>query len=441
MAGTAEIGDQLWLLKQIYQNENRYYGGEKGQHLYRIPSGIPAEELRRMEACGRTPNRMLLPEHDEILRELSVLSDGWTLAEAADAFLAGLWSAPFLWKCALPAKVMATVMPPHEHTPYAGSADTCMICGFRKRAVDITLSWYERMTGGTPLDGEPAGYVLALREMAQLERPVPTEYDIWTFRAILTVIRSMPPGTRYGRVRDALCRERLLPTADRRLYGSLLETLALIGILDTGEYPGMAKEFTTYAKRDMRPSVRVEVQAPLAWWDSSVGINEENLKMLFPETDCSPVSLENRPAAIPPPDRTLTGKLEKKRLPRQRIPKSPDAGSGAAEAGDVYAVRIRDGVWVTVYCHRIEGKYAVVEYLDGVFAQMPSKSRLKQTVRPRGTGRWQTRTSGIDRTPGIRRIARKMPVPVSDLPEPDRSSFSTAADLKRLAHWCFRELL
>lgn len=442
MEGTGmDLTDSLWLLKQIYQNKNSYYDKEKNLHLYRIPAQISDDELKKLKEVNRVPNQMLFPKHDEIWRELYSLSDAWTLSEAADAFLSGFWSAPFLWQCALVAKVMALVMPLHAHTPYAGSTDTCTICGFRDRAIDTTLFWYRRMTCGTPLDGEPVGYVLALKEMEKLgERPVPTEYDIWTFRAILTVIRSMPPKTRYSKTRDALCRARLLPTANKWVYGSLLEALALIGVLDTGEYPGMATEFTTYSKRDERPNVRVEVQAPLAWWDSSVGINEATLKMLFPTLDCSPVSLADRPAAVPPLPQTITGKLEKKRLPRQSIPKSPDAGVGFAEAGDVYAVRIRDDVWVTVYCHRIEGIYAVVEYLDGIFSEMPEKSQINQTARPRPNGRWQTKTSRIDHTAGIRRIARKMPIPVSDLPEPERSSFSKAADLKHLARWCFREL-
>lgn len=434
-----DTADQIWILKQIYNNENSYYDSNKKIHLHHIPKTISADDRKSLSESHHMPNQMFFPKHDEILDEFYNLTSTWTISEAADAFLAGLWSAPFLWQSALTAKVISSVMPFHEHAPYTGSADTCTVCGFRERAVDTTLLWYYRMIGGTPLDGEPVGHVLALREMNNLgKRPTPTEYDIWTFRAILTIIQLAPPGTRYSKMRDILWGERLLPTRQKHVYGSLLESLALIGLLDTGEYPGMSTQFTTYLKRDERPSVRVEVQAPLAWWDSAIGINESTLKKIFPHIDCSPIDLSQRPEAIPPLSETITGKLEKKRLPR--IPKSPDAGVGSAEAGDVYAIRIRQGVWVTIYCHRTEGAYAVGEYLDGVFSEMPLKTQINNAVRPRRNGRWQTKISGIDKTPGIRRIARNVPIPVSDLPEPDRSSFSKASDLKRLAWWCFNEL-
>ncbi len=48
-----DIIEQLWLLKQIYQNENSYYDSEKGQHLYRIPASIPADKLEELGQAGR----------------------------------------------------------------------------------------------------------------------------------------------------------------------------------------------------------------------------------------------------------------------------------------------------------------------------------------------------------------------------------------------------
>lgn len=436
-----EVLEQLWLLRQICKNENSFYDQEKRAHLYKIPSGISDKQLSFLEKAGRLPGQIIYPNHNEIIRELRRLADAWTIHDAARTFVAGLWSAPFLWQCALPAKLLSLALPSHEHTPYGNSADTCAVCGFQDRAIDPAYLWYQRMTAGAPLDGEPVGYVWALREMEKLGKPpVPTEYDLWTFRAVLTVIRQMPPKSRYSKVRDVLHREKLLPTSSKYKCSSLLEILALIGILDTDAYPGMATEFTTYHKRDERPNVRVEVQAPLAWWDSSIGINEGNLQSLFGWMDCSSVSLAERSEEIPERLQTLTEALERKRLPRSVIPKSPDVGKGPAQAGDVYGIRIRDDVWVTVYCHRIEGRYAVVEYLDGVFDKMPIKDQIKHSFRLRSGKRWQSRVSGIDRTTGVKRIARNIQPPVTELPEPERISFSAASDLNHLAWWCFGKL-
>lgn len=436
-----EVLEQLWLLRQIYKNENRFYDQEKKTNLYKIPSGISDKQLSFLEKAGRLPGQIIFPDHNEIIRELHRLADIWTLHDAANAFVAGLWSAPFLWQCALPAKLLSLVIPPHEHTPYGNSVGTCAVCGFKDGAIDQVYLWSQRMTVGAPLDGEPVGYVMALREMEKMGKPpVPTEYDLWTFRAILTVIRQMPPKSRYSKVRDVLHREKLLPASSKYKCSSLLEILALTGILDTEAYPGMATEFTTYRKRDERPNVRVEVQAPLAWWDSSVGINEGNLQKLFGWMDCSSVSLTECPEEMPKRQQTLAEALERKRPPRLVIPKSPDAGTGPAQGGDVYGIRIRDDVWVTVYCHRIEGRYAVVEYLEGVFDKMPMKDQIKHSLRLRSGRRWQSKVSGIDRTTGVKRIARNIQPPVTELPEPERISFSAADNLGHLAWWCFGKL-
>lgn len=177
-----------------------------------------------------------------------------------------------IWRSLLTGKLIASSMPSHEHTPYP-SSNTCKICGLSvDQATDTTLQWYWRMTNGTPLDGDPFGCVLALRELATAqELPIPNEYDRWTFRAVLTVLRELPPKTRYSKAAVALKKERLLPTQKEYAYRDLLETLALIGILDTQEHPGMITEFTSYMQRDARPNVRVEVQA---LWRGGIHLSE-----------------------------------------------------------------------------------------------------------------------------------------------------------------------
>lgn len=435
---------QLWLLHQVY-NESSYYDSEQDLHLHHLPPSIEQSDLQALEDCGHAPNQMIRPKHDETLSELRQLAAAWSLEAAANAFVAGLWSAPFYWRSALTGKLIAEVMPEHANTPYSGSSSVCTICGFHGRAVDSSLSWYQSVCSGVPLDGEPIGHVLALREMAKAaERPLPNEYDRWIFRAILTVIRSLPPKVRYSKVRDLLHKEKLLPTRHKWVYGSLLESLALIGVLDTKEYPGMATEFTSYIQRDQRPNVRVEAQAPLAWWDSSIGINEEVLKRVFSGCDCSSVSLDQRPEPIPPLMDTWTGALEKIRRPRAKVPKaSPAAGKGPIQAGDVYAIRIREDVWVTAYCHDVRMAHtqqAKMEYLDGVFDHMPELSELIFSYRGRQDGRWQQWCASMDSTSWVRRIARDIPAPVANEPEPDRIAGGGAKDFKYLADWCFTEI-
>jgi hypothetical protein len=108
-------------------------------------------------------------------------------------------------------------------------------------------------------------------------------------------------------------------------------------------------------------------------------------------------------------------------------------------------VRVRDGAWVTVYCHEVStrsGKtvYVLCEYLDGVFAYMPAAADLQPRFRGRPDGRWQHWTSSMDSTPWVRRIARGVACPPETAPKPDRIAGGGAQSLKYLADWCFTEL-
>lgn len=437
-----DLVKQLWLLKQVYSGSG-YYDAQQNAHLHHIPNSMTAADLTGLEACGHAPNEMLRIEHDAAIAELQSKAAAWTVESAADAFVAALWTAPMIWQSALVGKLLANAMPQHSLTPYSATHQQCMVCGLKHgEAVDATLQWYFRMTSGTPLDGDPFGYLLAYREIEALgPPPVASHYDRWVFRAILTVLRNLPPKTRYSKAVEALKKEKLLPAKNKYVYNSLLETLALVGVLATDKYPGLATVFTTYATRDERPSVRVEVQAPLAWWDSSIGLNEAVLDHIFARFDCSDVSLTDRPPAEPVSKETLIGALEGKRTLYEKAAKTPlAAGKGPVQSGDVYAVRIREGVWVTIYCHEVAETRAKVEFLQGVFEAMPDETQLQLKLQPRTDGRWQSYVSSIDATSWVRRIARNVAMPESELPAPERIPYYQTKNLKHLASWCFSGL-
>ena len=437
-----DIIKQLSLLKQVYSERGVF---DTDHFVYRIPKSITKSDLEALKIDRHTPNNFIEVDHDAIISNLKELTSSWTLEEAASTFIAGLWSAPFYWRSALLAKLIATSMPEHVYTPYSDTSLICTICGFEKKSADLTSVWYTGFTDGVPLDGEPINYVLHLQEMTKtVQKPKPTSFDCWTFRALLTMIRNLPPKTRYSKLRDILKKESLLPTKNAWAYGSLLESLALIGILDTPERPGMVTKYTTYKERDQRPNNRVEVQAPLAWWDSSIGINEKTLNKIFSSFDCSSINLLDRPEPQPLAIETIIGMLDRIKPPRTSTStKSKTAGEGTIEAGDVYAIRIRDGVWITAFCHEVEttrSLYAKMEYLEGIFEEMPTEDQLQSAFIGRRDGRWQQWTSAMDKTSWVRRITRNFTTPKSNKPEPDRISSSGAKDLIRLADWCFIEL-
>ncbi|WP_217617306.1 hypothetical protein, partial [Cellulomonas sp. GbtcB1] len=73
----------------------------------------------------------------------------------------------------------------------------------------------------------------------------------------------------------------------------------------TAARPGIVERWTTYAERDQRPSVRVEVQAPLAWWDSDHGLREDVVGRVFGHLGTSSVDLD-APRPSPEPERAAT---------------------------------------------------------------------------------------------------------------------------------------
>ncbi|MDQ0719350.1 hypothetical protein QF049_000611 [Paenibacillus sp. W4I10] len=174
---------QLSLLKQIY-SERTLWDEELQASRHVVPDSLSVKDREALEAAGHEPNRFVRPQHDETITELKKVANQWTINDAAQAFVSSLWSAPMIWRSLLTGKLIASSMPSHEHTPYP-SSNTCKICGLSvDQATDTTLQWYWRMTNGTPLDGDPFGYVLALRELAAAQEiPIPNDYDRWTFRA------------------------------------------------------------------------------------------------------------------------------------------------------------------------------------------------------------------------------------------------------------------
>ncbi|MGW4098303.1 hypothetical protein [Mycobacterium sp. NPDC004974] len=373
----------------------------------------------------------------------------WDLPAAAEAFTASMWSAPGAWRSVLPAVLLATSAPEHELRPWSeDSADVCEVCGWKARRTQVVEEWASRMAGTTPLDGDPVGCGLVLSWTVG-DRPVATDYDRWVLGAVRAVIKALPPQTRYANAATALKAAKVI-TMDRHEAVGFLETLALVGVLAPPERPGLAERFTTYRERDQRPKVRIEPQAPLAWWDTSVGDRgwrDDVFDRLFGFLDVPVVDPEApRPSPAPPlKETTLGGLAARVRALTPRPRKVPASiGTGPPEVGDVWAVRVRPDAWVTVYVHEImlarDRPYAKTEFLSGVFPQMPSADQLMLVGQPRASGRNVNHVHSLEKTPWVRRVAQGVPAPYADETLPERGGWQAAKELAHLAGWNFTEL-
>ncbi|WFR72121.1 hypothetical protein P9209_27090 [Prescottella defluvii] len=402
-----------------------------------------------LREAGLDPDATDEVSHDSCWDRLRARAVQWDVRAAAEAFTASLWSAPGGWRSVLPAVLLATSGPEHELRPWSEqSADLCEVCGWRSGRRQVVDEWASRMAGTTPLDGDPVGCGLAL-SWAVGDRPVSTDYDRWVLGAVRAVIKALPPQTRHAKAADVLRAAKIVPM-DRYEAVGFLEALALVGVLAPMERPGLAERFTTYRERDQRPNVRVEPQAPLAWWNASVGDRgwrDDVFDRLFGFLDVPVVDLDApRPSPVPPSKETTMGGLAARvRALTPRPPKvAASIGTGPAVAGDVWAVRVRPDAWVTVYVHEMmtsrDRPYAKTEFLSGVFPQMPSADQLVSVGQPRPSGRDVNYVHSLEKTPWVRRVAQGVPAPHAEEPLPERGGWQAAKQLVHLAGWNFAEL-
>lgn len=421
----------LALLARLYAPENRVF--REGRHEVRVPATVDADALAALAARGLAPNTFVTLTHDEAVAELRTRARAVDLRAAAEAFVASLGSAPLHRRALLPASALGSTLPEHA---YEGRPDrTCDVCFVDPTVtVDVTDAWRSRRTSGSPLPGDVVASVLALRD-APAPWPRPAPHDVWTLHEVLRTLRALPPGTRAGAAAKAVHRERLLAGRAQHAVTSLLEDLALLGVLQTPEHPGLLTRFTTARERDRRPSVRVEVSAPLGFWTADDGVDAGLVERLFGHLPVPPARPAEAPTAPAPVRAPRTARAE---------PLAPHLRGNPA-AGDVYAVGCRADAWVLAYCHGVEEhggrRYGRVEYLDGVFEAQPGDDAIAgRAFRGRPDGRWQQLTSQLSTTPRVRRVARDVPAPPDDRPAPTSTPFGTGASLRQMADWCFPEL-
>ncbi|RKG55426.1 hypothetical protein D7X30_26705 [Corallococcus sp. AB011P] len=423
------------LLARVYDSRNSFFDA-KGRYSHRIPSTFTEAEHQQLRDAGLVPNVFIQWGHDEAIDKLRQSATKVDLRPAADAFVASLVSADFAWLTVLPAAVLGRAMPVHAEESMRGGS--CRVCFFEAGAIDTTQAAYFRHLEGAGWgDAQPVNGVLALSaaiDSPPSSWPKPTPRDVWVFHQVLDLLRGLPPTARYSQARTALHKAGLLSTNRPSRCGTVLEALAFIGILQTPEHPGLMTRFTPAIERDRRPSVRVEVPAPLAWWSAKEGLQETLLATLFGHLE--------RPKAEPTPPTATPTARRKTASPAGPRPKSI---TGPPTPGSVYAIRFREDLWGAAYCHevRTDGRgipRGRMEYLDLLSPTPPTADQVAGIgFRDRLNGeRWQTWCGGLDKTTGVKRIAVDVPAPAHRQPVPERIPTGGASDLLHLAQWNFK---
>lgn len=437
-----DFNSVLPLLQRIYASANMGIDAG-GQPFHRIPDSVTTGERQQLADAGWMPNQGVQWPHEGAVQRLRGLAAQVDLRRAADAFVASLGSGALHWQAVLPAAALGLAMPEHALQPMGPHGERCAICFHTASTKDRTLLAYFRAIEGSGWSDEdgPLCAVLTLEDAlaVPLERwPRPTPRDTWLLHQVLDLLRALPATARYSAARTRLKETKLLQPNKPQRCGSLLEALAFMGVLEALGHPGLFTRFTTARERDQRPSVRVEVPGPLAWWSGADSTNDALVQRLFghlqrPDTE---------PAALPSPARARPAAQP------AGVARSPRALPGPLAAGDVYAVCFREDLWGAAYCHEVKPDARGIlrgrmEYLDILSPTPPTADAVAGPGfrdRTHDGSRWQTWCAGLDKTTGVKRIAAQVPAPPHAQPTPERLPVGSAKDLRHLAAWNFPQL-
>lgn len=212
--------------------------------------------------------------HDAAISRLLRAKKNVTLRTVADAFVASLTSAPPRYRTGLVSYALAAHLEAHQSKPYGPKNRACRECGFRAESAPKT---------GQSLPGEIVDAMIDLESFASLAPVKPNKKDWDALDGILKIIARAPKTARNPKLEIEIhaARRALGMKGTKYDWRYVLETLSQIGALEVEGRPGLLRAWTPYAIRDERPSVRVEVCAPLAWWTRAHGIRTDALERVF----------------------------------------------------------------------------------------------------------------------------------------------------------------
>jgi|GEM_PF-2922677 len=418
------------LLARLYSVRNRIHG--KG---VRIPRTFPKDELAWLKSVGLAPNQRSTLKHSKVVAEIVAAADEVTIADGARAFIASLGQGP-PHGVLLEAALLAHRLPAHR---LSGRHGTCLVCMMDKTAtVDVAeqfLSWH---TEGSGIPGDPVWAVLGLERLRAAPVRRTSAESKARIGAILHTLDNLPDDAPMSGAIEAIQALGVLGEDPKggRARG-VLETLAFAGLLEAPPHRGIGADWVDFVERDRRPGKYIEVEAPLSYWRGRNGVHWGHAKAILGIGKAT-AAKASPPAPVRIPKKKAKTKRAKKPPAARRLSRRP------AEAGDVWAIRVREDTYVLVYVWEPgDGArpYARVEYLDWIGETPPETDHVAGLgVRARGKERWQMRAHSLHKATGSALVATGIAAPNDSRPEPDRTSGGAAKDLSFLADACFPEL-
>ncbi|HUR23882.1 MAG TPA: hypothetical protein VMZ73_08440 [Acidimicrobiales bacterium] len=239
----------------------------------------PPDERAHAVAAGYLFDPVAM-DHDELVMAVRNLAGQVTLRGASEWFLASLTTRWRFLRPALPAVVVGQSLPAHEFSSGAGRR-TCGVCGLlsARQEINLDVLSFERHRWGGVRHTD-LSFVWFCLDRLLVEGPAdPSTADISLMSLVLDALRSLPEATTLTQAEGTL--GMLKSSKDERMV--LLESLSVVGILESREHPGFLGGFVPVTSREL-PGLRFTDRGyPGAWWTAADGVNDAALRTVFPQ--------------------------------------------------------------------------------------------------------------------------------------------------------------
>ena len=216
--------------------------------------------------------------HGEITDRLLAAICNTGQRRVANAFLASLSTRRLEWRSALGSYAVFRHLQDHEPAVEEGRRYVC--CGGHaiSDAQDVNVLNFERFKWGGVRHMQPLYAMLDLELLAESEAPQPEAVDIQIFRALISLLRQLPPGITAAALQKKFTGAFKSNKSERDI---IVAILGYCGVLSTPGHPGFTDAFVPVTQRALPHHHYLDMPYPACWWRSEDGLDMVRLHEYF----------------------------------------------------------------------------------------------------------------------------------------------------------------
>lgn len=273
-------------LSLVYGSKgNSDYDLKSDRLVYLKPDSMGESEWEAL-CADADPNLHVVLSHDQFVEKIRVGLKRTSLNDATDSFLRSLAGWP-RGRQRLLSYAYATHLENHEF--YQPDIDknpkyVCEVCGVQQHPVVETTWVLHGLYCGNATNESRVACLVDLEEELTPAGSVDDGRDV--LGALLSVIEEMGEDLPPSKVGQAVGKSKVLGKTNKYERISILQTLAVVGVLPNPEMEPWTDRFVTFRElcdvtNRQQGSARSDVLAPLTGWSSGLGIDWSRAKSLF----------------------------------------------------------------------------------------------------------------------------------------------------------------